>query len=85
MEMMIITGLQDFAAYVTIAVGTFHPELLLIILLAVRHPVSVENRSIDIFLFDLPILSFSNEIMKSRWNETGVCYKKFQILNFLQF
>lgn len=43
-EMMVVTGLQDLAADVTIAVGALHPELLLVILLAVRHAVSVGAR-----------------------------------------
>lgn len=41
-EMMIITGLQDLAADVTTAVGALHAELLLVVFLAVRHPISVE-------------------------------------------
>jgi len=43
MEMMVVTGLQDLAANVTVAIGALYSKLLLIILLAVRHAVSVEK------------------------------------------
>lgn len=43
MEMMVIAGLQNLAADVTVAIGAFYSKLLLIILLAVRHAVSVEK------------------------------------------
>lgn len=39
MEMMVIAGLQNLAADVTVAIGAFYSKLLLIILLAVRHAV----------------------------------------------
>lgn len=44
MEMMIVTGLQDLAADVAIAVSTLHPELLLVVLLAVRHAVPIAKK-----------------------------------------
>ena len=44
MKMMIVAGLQHLSADVTIAVGTFHTKLLLVIFLAVRHPVSVDQK-----------------------------------------
>lgn len=40
MKVMIITGLEDFAADVAVAVGALYAKLFLIILLAVRYPVS---------------------------------------------
>lgn len=43
MEMMVVAGLQNLAADVTVAIGALYPKLLLIILLAVRHAVSVEK------------------------------------------
>lgn len=42
-KMMIVTCLQHLSADVTIAIGAFHTEQLLIILLAIRHPVSVDQ------------------------------------------
>lgn len=38
-KMMIVTCLQHLSADVTIAIGAFHAEQLLVILLAIRHPV----------------------------------------------
>jgi len=44
MEMMIVASLQDLTTDIAVAVGAFYSELLLIILLAVRHAVSVEKK-----------------------------------------
>jgi len=44
MEMMVVAGLQNLAADVTIAIGAFYSKLLLIIFLTVRHAVSVKKK-----------------------------------------
>lgn len=43
-EMMIVTCLQDLSADETVAIGALHSELLLVILLAVRHTVPVVKK-----------------------------------------
>jgi len=43
MEMMVVAGLQNLAANVTVAIGALYSKLLLVIFLAVRHAVSVEK------------------------------------------
>lgn len=45
-EMMVVAGLQDLAADVAIAVRALYPKLLLIILLAVRHAVPADRRTV---------------------------------------
>lgn len=43
-EMMVVTRLQNFTADKAVAVGALNPELLLVVLLAVRHAVPVAKR-----------------------------------------
>jgi len=46
MEMMVVASLQDLTTDVAVAVGAFYSELLLVILLAVRHAVPVEKENV---------------------------------------
>lgn len=41
-EVMVLAGLQDLAAYVPVAVRALNAELFLVVFLAIRHPVSVK-------------------------------------------
>jgi len=46
MEMMVVASLQDLTTDIAVAVGAFYSELLLVILLAVRHAVPIGKKNV---------------------------------------
>lgn len=53
MKVMILSGLQYLAAYVTTAISTLYTELFLIVLLAIRHAVSEKKK----YKFDIETIT----------------------------